>query len=68
MSLPPPEPNPVDAALAAYIEQKIEKRLEARARVIARRGTRILREVARVKTPDDAARRFDGALRRNHGA
>ncbi len=29
MSLPPPEPNPVDAALAAYIEQKIEKRLEA---------------------------------------
>ncbi len=29
MSLPPPEPNPVDAALAAYIEQKIEKRLAA---------------------------------------
>jgi hypothetical protein len=29
MSLPPPEPNPVDAALAAYVEQKIEKRLEA---------------------------------------
>ena len=29
MSLSPPEPNPVDAALAAYVEQKIEKRLEA---------------------------------------
>jgi hypothetical protein len=29
MSLPPPEPNPVDAALAAYVEQKIEKRLKA---------------------------------------
>jgi hypothetical protein len=27
MSLPPPEPNPVDAALAAYVEQKINERL-----------------------------------------
>jgi hypothetical protein len=27
MSLPPPEPNPVDAALAAYVEQRIDERL-----------------------------------------
>ena len=27
MSLPPPEPSPVDAALAAYIEQRIDERL-----------------------------------------
>ena len=36
MSLPPPEPNPVDAALAAYVERRIEKRLgQERASLLA---------------------------------